>query len=213
MKRYPDKFFALAIVDPPYGIGESNKQRSTSAKNDNRWKSRKENWTDYKKKDWDNEIPTDEYWKELFRVSKNQIVWGGNFFSLPLHSGWIFWDKLNGESDFSDGELAWTSFDCGVRVFRYLWSGFRKEKPEERIHQTQKPIALYEWTLRKYAEEGWNILDTHLGSGSSRIACHKAGLDFVGCEKDADHFTDEEKRFDEYLTVFKQQLPMQFAAV
>ena len=196
MKRYPDKFFALAIVDPPYGIGGSRGTGGYSRE-----------WLNNVDKGWDTERPTKEYWEELFRVSENQIVWGGNYFSLPISRGWICWyktDEVKGR-DFSEFELAWTSFDVPARHYEhrpFIRNG-------ERIHPTQKPIALYDWTLSHYAQKGYNILDTHLGSGSSRIACHKAGLEFLGCEKNAQHLKDEEKRWNEYLL----QLPMQFAAV
>ena len=183
MSRYPDKYFDLAIVDPPYGIGAENHAGN------------KENgWTQWAKKDWDNAIPTAEYWKELFRVSKNQIVWGANYMTehLPPKMGWIVWDK--GQRDFSlaDGELAWTSFDKAMRIFTYARA---KALKEGKIHPTQKPIALYEWILQNYASEGNLILDTHLGSGSSRIAAYNAGLDFTACEIDKEYFDAQEKRF------------------
>ena len=183
MKRYPDKYFDLAVVDPPYGIGAENHAGN------------KENgWTQWAKKDWDNAIPTAEYWKELFRVSKNQIVWGANYMTehLPPKMGWIVWDK--GQRDFSlaDGELAWTSFDKAMRIFTYARA---KALQEGKIHPTQKPVALYEWILQNYASEGDLILDTHLGSGSSRIAAYNAGLDFTACEIDKDYFDAQEKRF------------------
>ena len=201
LKRYADNHFDLAIVDPPYGIGESNKQRKNAPCS--RWKSAK-NDIPYQKKEWDNAIPTAEYWKQLFRVSKNQIVWGGNYMTeyLPPKMGWIFWDKKTGESDFSDGELAWTSFNKALRKFEWMWSGFKKQRPEERIHPTQKPIALYDFILLNYAESGQNILDTHLGSGSSRIAAYKGGFNFVGFEIDKEYYEKQEKRFND----FKSQL-------
>ena len=199
MKQYPDKYFDLACVDPPYGIGESNKQRKNTPCS--RWKSAKNN-IPYQKKEWDNSIPNDEYWEQLFRVSKNQIVWGGNYMTeyLKPKMGWIFWDKKTGDSDFSDGELAWTSFDKALRKFEWMWSGFKKQRPEERIHPTQKPVALYDWIFHNYAKQGDKILDTHLGSQSSRIAANKAGLDFVGFEVDREYYDQGNKRFKDFVS-------------
>ena len=187
MARYPDNYFDLAIVDPPYGINESNKQRKNTPSK--KWKSAK-NDIQYLKKEWDNNIPNKEYFNELFRISKNQIIWGGNYMTefLPPKMGWIFWDKKTGDSDFSDGELAWTSFDKALRKFEWLWSGFKKQQPEERTHPTQKPVALYKWILDKYAKEGDKILDTHLGSGSIAIACHDYGFDLTACELDKEYY-------------------------
>lgn len=199
MKRYPDKYFDLAVVDPPYGIGESMKKRKNNVTD--KWKS------PYVKihsvKDWDKTPPNECYFDELLRVSKNQIIWGANHFisKIPYDSScWIVWDKKNGESDFADCELAWTSFDKAVRKFEWLWNGFQKQKPEQRIHPTQKPVALYDWILHQYAKPGDKILDTHLGSGSSRIAAHKAGFDFTGFELDTDYYTQQEKRFKEFVS-------------
>ena len=199
MARYPDKYFDLAIVDPPYGIGESNKQRKNAPCK--RWKAAK-NDIPYEKKEWDKTIPTAEYWKELFRVSKNQIVWGGNYMTeyLPPRVGWIFWDKKNGDTDFSDGELAWTSFNKALRKFEWMWSGFKKQRPEGRIHPTQKPVALYAWILKNYAKQGDKILDTHFGSGSIACAVHEANsidkmdLSLVACELDKDYFESSIQR-------------------
>jgi len=192
LKEYPDKWFDLAIVDPPYGIGMSKvKKWSTSkkclAKSNN-----------YKTGNWDNEIPTMEYFTELFRVSKNQIIWGGNYYAhlLPASSAWIVWDKENDGTKTADCEMAWTSFNTAARLFRWMWRGFLQDgEAETKIHICQKPVKLYEWILDNYAEKGQRILDTHLGSGSSRIAAFKRKFDFVGFEIDADHFNDQEKRF------------------
>ena len=203
LKRFSDNYFDLAIVDPPYGLGFDGEVSSmTISPNMNserkkRWNGRKVN--KYKKKEWDKEIPTKEYWNELFRVSKNQIIWGGNHFELPQSRGWIFWDKLMDKGfSLADGELAWTSFDKAVKKFTYLWAGFKKAKPETRIHPTQKPVALYEWILQNYASMGNLILDTHVGSGSSRIACDKGGFNFTGFEIDKDYWEAQEKRFSDY---------------
>ena len=197
LKRFNDKHFDLAVVDPPYGIGASKGTWGSSNKG---------KVTDYGKKDWDNKIPDDEYFFELMRVSKNQIVWGGNYFGLRPSSCWLVWDKLN-SADFADCELAWTSFETAVRKFTYRWNGMLQQNMKDkeiRIHPTQKPVALYEWIFSKYAKEGDLILDTHLGSGSSRIAASKAGLQFVGFEVDAEYYDKQEKRFND----FKSQLRM-----
>jgi len=185
MARYPDNYFDLAIVDPPYGIKENGSRGNVSTK---KWKNPKK--TIHTKKDWDNERPSKEYFKELFRVSKNQIIWGGNYFTenLPSKMGWIFWDKQTGDSDYSDGELAYTSFNKALKKFVWLWSGFKKQQPEERLHPTQKPVALYKWILDKYAKEGDKILDTHLGSGSIAIACHDYGFELTACELDKEYY-------------------------
>jgi len=198
MARYPDNYFDLAIVDPPYGIGESNKQRKNTPSK--KWKSAK-NDIQYLKKEWDNKIPSKEYFNELKRVSKNQIIWGGNYMTKYLEPkmGWIFWDKKTGKSDFSDGELAWTSFDKALRKFDWLWSGFKKQQPEERLHPTQKPVALYKWILDKYAKENDKIIDTHLGSGSIAIACHDYGFDLTACELDKEYFDKAMQRINNHI--------------
>ena len=207
MARYPDKYFELAIVDPPYGIGAGKQSFQSGTR-------KSYNHID---KDWDANTPTDEYWEELFRVSKNQIVWGANYYAnkLPISRGWVYWHKMVLTDNYSQGELAWTSFDCVMKFFKYKYQGnylgyessitTQTSTPsEKRIHPTQKPIALYEWLLRNYAKEGDKILDTHLGSGSSRIACSKGGFDFVGFELDKDYYEAQEKRFKE----FRSQLRM-----
>tara|TARA_R110000822_G_scaffold15064_1_gene52429 strand:+ start:137 stop:841 length:705 start_codon:yes stop_codon:yes gene_type:complete len=203
MKNYPDNYFDLAVVDPPYGIGESKNvkgRKGVLAKKSN-----------YKIKDWDNESPNDIYFKELQRVSKNQIIWGANHFisKIPFNSScWVVWDKQNGENDFADCELAFTSFKTSVRKFEFRWQGMLQgdmKNKEQRIHPTQKPVALYDWIFKNYAETGMKVLDTHLGSGSSRIAAHKAGMDFTGFEIDEDYFRASNKRFKDYhsqLTLF-----------
>lgn len=199
MKRYPDKHFDLAIVDPPYGIGEDG------LKNHSRGKLTKP--TLYTPKNWDNEIPSSEYFAELKRVSKNQIIWGGNYFGLPASNCWIVWDKDN-SGDFADCELAWTSFNTAVRKFTWRWNGMLQQNMKDkeiRIHPTQKPVALYKWLLHNYANTGDKILDTHLGSGSSRIAAYKSGYDFTGFEIDKEYFEAQEKRFNNFkaqLTLF-----------
>ena len=199
LKQIPDKYFELAVVDPPYGIGMDNSNKRTKP-------SRPNSYTQYPdfryhKTDWDKNRPTQEYFNELFRVSKIQIVWGANYFCeyLPSGNGWIFWNKLNGlDNCFSDGEFAYCSKGVQSRYFECsTFDGLNGGK--DRIHPTQKPQALYEWLLKNYAKESDKILDTHLGSGSSRIACQKAGLEFVGFELDEDYFIASVKRFKDFV--------------
>jgi site-specific DNA-methyltransferase (adenine-specific) len=195
MKTLPDKAFELAIVDPPYGIGEDASHNATGDRPTAKWKN--PNSVKYKTFD-DAKPPDNEYFNELFRVSKNQIVWGGNHFSdkLPIKTGWVVWDKKADIKEcLSMCELAWSSFDIKCNKFEFLWAGFKKQIQEQRIHPTQKPVALYEWLLTHYAKPGDKILDTHLGSGSSRIAAYNLGFDFVGCEIDKDYFDAQEERF------------------
>jgi site-specific DNA-methyltransferase (adenine-specific) len=187
MKGYADNHFDLAIVDPPYGIGASEMTMG-SGKNKKYSKGKK----------WDNITPNQDYFDELFRVSKNQIIWGGNYFLLPLTKSWIFWDKgIYGDCDFADGELAWTSINKVLRIAKIRYKGFLGAD-KERIHPTQKPIKLYKWLLNNYAKQGDNILDTHLGSGSIAIACHDYGYDLVGIELDKEYFNSAKKRFNNH---------------
>lgn len=183
MARYQDKHFDLACVDPPYGIGASV----------GFGRSQRESKTIIKKQDWDNQIPSMDYFNELSRVSKNQIIWGGNYFPLPPTRCFLIWDKLNAGRDFADCEQAWTSFDAVARIFEYRVANDHKQ----RIHPTQKPIKLYEWLLTNYAKPGQKILDTHLGSGSHAIAAHNLGFEFVGCELDEDYYEAAVKRFNQ----------------
>lgn len=199
MKQYPDKYFDLAIVDPVYGGVTKGGYMSNIDST-----RRKAKAIQYHIGLWQQEKTGTDYFDELFRVSKNQIVFGGNYFTdcLPESQCWIVWDKKHPEGvKFADCELAWTSFNQATRIFRYLWNGMIQEhsgsEKEKRIHPTQKPVALYEWILKKFANPGDKILDTHLGSGSSRIACEKLGFDFVGFEIDKQYFDAEEKRFKE----------------
>jgi site-specific DNA-methyltransferase (adenine-specific) len=179
MKTLPDNAFDLAIVDPPYGIDVTKMNMGG-----------RKTITPDKTKSWDNAIPNQDYFDELFRVSKNQIIWGGNYFPLKPTRCWIMWDK--GESmygrDFAEAEMAWTNFDKVVRLY--------KQNPNQldRIHPTQKPVKLYEWLLTNYAKQGDKILDTHLGSGSHAIACNNLGFEMVGCELDTDYFDAACKR-------------------
>jgi len=201
MARYPDDYFDLAIVDPPYGIGEDG------AKNHSRVSKAKP--TLYASKNWDKK-PTDVcFFTELKRVSKNQIIFGANHFisKIPFDSScWIVWDKDN-TGDFADSELAYTSFKSAVRNFKFRWNGMLQQNmknKEVRIHPTQKPVKLYEWLLMNYAKEGNKILDTHRGSASLDIACHNLGFDLVTCELDTDYFNDGNKRLKQH----QQQLIM-----
>ena len=183
MAGLPDKAFDLAIVDPPYGIGEDGRKDASRVRKSGRYATAPQG---YAAGGWDSATPSDEYFAELRRVSSGQIVWGGNYFAMPASSGWIVWDKQT-TGDFADCELAWTSFTKAVRKFEWLWSGFKMAVREQRIHPTQKPVALYRWLLKNYAKPGQRILDTHLGSGSIAIACDIEGFDLVGCEIDADY--------------------------
>ena len=187
MAQYPDKYFDLAICDPEYGIGASEMTMGSG---------KKKEYTKGKK--WDTQPPAKEYFEEVFRVSKNQIIWGANYFTdkLPVSKSWIFWDKcLNKDISFADGELAWTSFDRVLKKANIQYSGFLGAD-KSRIHITQKPIRLYEWILRNYAKEGDLIFDPNFGSASSAIAAHNLAFNYVGCEIDAEYFEAAKKRFD-----------------
>ena len=197
MRSLPDNAFDIAVVDPPYGIGESGSKNHTRSK-----LATAKNYKAFA--GGDSQPPSLDYFEQLIRVSKNQIIFGANHFAdrlpSPASSCWIVWDKENGNSDFADCELAWTSFKSAVRIFRFRWQGMLQGNmacKEQRIHPTQKPVALYAWIFNRYAKPGDKILDTHLGSGSSRIAAWDAGLDFVGCEIDKEYFDAQERRFQE----------------
>lgn len=200
LRQTPDKYYSLCVVDPPYFEGPNkpgfyrNGEYSSTLVPGGKYGELKH---------WD--VPGPEYFNELQRVSRNQIIWGANHFAARFNSsgpGWIVWDKENGGSSFADAELAFTSFDKAVRIFRYRWNGIiqgshgNKALNEKRIHPTQKPVKLYEWLLTHYAKPGQRILDTHLGSGSSAIAAHNLGFDFVGTELDADYYAAAVKRFE-----------------
>jgi site-specific DNA-methyltransferase (adenine-specific) len=193
MAEIGEKEIPLAIVDPPYGIGASDVKRGGQQHGNALAPSKQ-----YEKKDWDTMPPPKEYFDELFRVSKNQIIWGGNYYSLPVSSAWVFWDKVTGNNGYADGELAWTSFDSALRMFRFEWHGMLQgnmKNKETRIHPTQKPVALYKWLLSRYAKHGELILDTHGGSGSIVIACHDLGHPIIWVEKDADYYRDAVARY------------------
>ena len=195
MAKIPDKFFELACIDPPYGIG-ANKMTLGNGKNKIYRGSL----------DWDKTPPQKEYFNELFRISHNQIIWGANHFIELINknsSCWIFWDKCNGENDFADGELAWTSFNTTVRKFDHSWVGVNAKDGYKRIHPTQKPIALYKWLLSKYAKQGDKIFDSHLGSMSSVIAAYEMGFEIHGCELDAEYFEAGKNRVITHLRQLK----------
>lgn len=194
LRGYGDKQFDWAIIDPPYGIDVANDSRfgkKSSSKAATKTK-------DYTKKDWDLGVPTTEFWDELFRVSKNQIIWGANYFVEHINKptkGWVVWYKGQEGLTMSDAELAFSSFDTATRVVKINRVELLKEGT---IHPTQKPVKLYDWILNQYASEGNLILDTHVGSGSSRIACEKGGFNFVGFEIDKDYYAKQEKRFKNF---------------
>lgn len=202
MARYPDNYFDLAIVDPPYGIGESGGDKKRIAKGKSYTKK-----VVHQKKEWDNKIPSPDYFAELKRVSKNQCIWGANYFVdfLKPTMGWIYWDKRIG-GDFSDGELCYTSFNRALRMFSYSYHGDTKGG-HTRIHPTQKPVQVYKYILDNYAITGNKILDTHLGSGSSRIAAYDLGFDFYGCELDTEYYEAQEKRFKKHIAQQKLFIP------
>tara|TARA_R110002012_G_C11545078_1_gene601841 strand:- start:397 stop:1047 length:651 start_codon:yes stop_codon:yes gene_type:complete len=197
MSRYKDNYFDLAIVDPPYGInetGDRNKADRPTAK----WKN--PNSQEYRTFD-DSSIPKKEYFDELKRVSKNQIIWGGNYFTehLSPSKGWIVWNKKADIKEYlSMAELAWSSFNKKCNLYDHLWAGFKKKYQIKRIHPTEKPKELYEWLLMNYANDGDKILDTHLGSGSIAIACHNLGYDLTACELDKEYYDAAMKRLKEH---------------
>jgi len=196
MKGIPDKYYELAIIDPPYGIGDKllNGGHNGTVKFHEQ----------YEKNKWDNFRPTKEYFNELFRVSKNQIIWGANYFIDFLYPsrGIISWDKnLGSPYNFSHWEMAWTSFDCIAR------RTIENSNTGNRIHPTQKPVALYKWLLQNYAKPNDKIFDSHVGSGSSRIACHDMGFDFEGCEIDKDYWKAQEERFNTHISQLDLMTP------
>ena len=196
MAKYPDNYFDLAVVDPPYGIHDKL-CRKDSPKNKSKFN------TFYYEKQWDKERPTKTYWNEVFRVSKNQIVFGANYFcnELPISRGWAYWHKQGEKMSSVNDELIWTSFDISIKKFSRchgMDKGFMSD--HKVFHPTTKPVALYDWVFANYSESGMKILDTHLGSGSSRISANKAKLNFVGCEIDEDYFNKQNKRYDDFVS-------------
>ena len=200
MARYPDNYFDLAIVDPPYGI--------SYARGKNGWGVNK-NRPELKDVKWDKETPQQEYFNELFRVSKNQLIWGGNYFTdkIPVSKCWVVWNKINNtdnKSVFADAELCWTSFTKVVKMFTLRTMGFISDTNDEfRIHPTQKPTELYKWILKNYAKNGDKILDTHLGSGSIAIAAHDYGFDLTACELDKEYFDKAMQRIKNHTNQTK----------
>ncbi|HEL1827784.1 TPA: site-specific DNA-methyltransferase [Streptococcus suis] len=210
MREYPDNYFDIAIVDPPYFSGPEKRKfygRKISPIGVQRLYGQTSEWN----------VPGKDYFDELFRVSKNQIIWGVNYFQYDFGPGRIIWDKVNGQSSFSDCEIAYCSMHDSVRLFRYMWNGMMQGKSiaeghvqqgnkrlnEKRIHPTQKPVNLYRWLVQKYAKEGDRILDTHVGSASSLIAFEEAGLEYVACEKDEQIYQLALARLEEYKSQIK----------
>lgn len=193
MARYPDKYFDLAIVDPPYGIGIDGQKLKNTNKNP------KHNRKAHEFKGWDNSIPNEEYFKELFRVSKNQIIWGANYFTeyLKPTKAWIFWYKGQNDLTMSDGEIAWTSFS---KVTRQVTINRAELIKQNTFHPTEKPVKLYKWLLSNYAKQGDKILDTHLGSGSIAIACHDYDFDLTACELDKEYFDKAIERIKNHVS-------------
>ena len=191
MARYPDNYFDLAIVDPPYGIERFKKVTENPTDKDVHAKR-------FQKMELiNNTKPTNKYWRELFRVSKNQIVWGANNFTLPESEYFLIWDKKQAMPNFARCELAFVSMGLKkpAKIFEY---SIHKHNQTQKIHNTQKPVKLYEWILMNYAKDGFRILDTHLGSGSIAIACHNLGFDLTACELDKDYFNAAMKRIEQH---------------
>jgi site-specific DNA-methyltransferase (adenine-specific) len=195
MRDMEDNAFDLAIVDPPYGLGIAKDFHQNGERNCR-------GWGEYSKKEWDSSIPDAEYFSELFRVSKNQIIWGGNYFTthLPPSQGWVIWNKGQRDFTLADGEMAWTSFDRALRIFDFARGSAlsSNQKTGGMWHPTKKPVQLYTWLLSKYAQEGDRILDTHLGSGSIAIAAHNLGFDLTGYELDEEYYQAACNRLKEH---------------
>lgn len=212
MRNIPDKFYDLTIVDPPYGRKEHGGRCRSSYVRQKNGSRKFVNDGNYSSKSWDNAPVNHSYFEELFRVSKQQIVWGENYFNEQWGAGRIVWDKCNGNSDQSDCEIAFNSMNSRVDLFRFMWNGMlqgksiyeghiqqgNKKLNEKRIHPTQKPVALYRWLLQKYAQPGWKILDTHGGSMSLAIACHELSFELDLCEIDPEYFQAGRKRYEDY---------------
>ena len=221
MSRYPDKYFDIAIVDPPYGINATNMRMGNNVNRDGgnrpestavRVKGRlnsgggklKNRMLNKSEIDWDDTPPPPEYFKELFRVSKHQIIWGGNYFHLPPTRCIICWDKVQPWENFSQWEMAWTSFDKPAKMYRISNTGGANK--EVKIHPTQKPVKLYDCIYRDFVTQGMKVYDSHLGSGSHRISAYKYGCEFVASEKNTVHFNDQELRFKEFATDLRLEL-------
>ena len=194
MARYEDNYFDLAIVDPPYGIGIDKAMNANKGK---------QGFKQYRETEWDNETPKQKYFDELFRTSKNQIIWGGNYFIDKIKKPsqcFLIWNKVQRDFTMSDAEIAWTSFDKTIRCFDLSRGGAMgcNNRNGGKLHPTQKPVKLYEWLLMNYTKEGDKILDTHLGSGSIAIACHNLGYDLTACELDKDYYEAAMKRIEQH---------------
>lgn len=198
MKRYPDKYFDLAIVDPPYGIGGDREIGVKKGCRESKWI----------KKEWDALPPQQNYFDELFRVSKEQIIWGGNYFNLPQSRCFLIWDKVQ-RIDMADCEMAWTSFNTSARIFTFARSNIQGFRNPLRFHPCEKPVALYKWLLKNYAKPNDKILDTHVGSASSLIACHDMGFDAVGFELDKDYYDKSTQRLEDFMRQPKLEEMMQ----
>lgn len=186
MREFPDKYFDLAVVDPPYGLPERSGQGAGKLQNRIIQQMHQKGW---------DIAPSQEYFNELMRVSKHQIIWGGNYFDLPPYRCAIVWDKVQPWENFSQVEIAWTSISAPATLFKY------DNRTGDKIHPTQKPTKLYEWIYHKFLPDGGKVLDTHLGSGSNRIAAHKAGnIDFTGYELDKDYYEAAEKRYKQFIS-------------
>lgn len=223
MRTLPDKYFSLAITDPPYGINVTkmaytqDDNRLCRQKNGSSLSVKKEK---YKYGDWDNNCPSEEYFTELSRISKNRIIFGVNYFNTTMRGGRIVWDKCNGDNSFSDCEIAYCSLHERVRLFRFMWSGMcqgkdmcsghiqqgNKKLNQKRIHPTEKPIVLYKWLLKNYAKEGDKIFDSHFGSLSIGIACHDAGFELTACELDTDYYNAGKQRLIDH----QKQMRLEF---
>jgi site-specific DNA-methyltransferase (adenine-specific) len=200
MAGVPDGFFDLAVVDVEYG---KKRDKGFSGSDGFRGKGKKIQRTQYKG-EWDQKRISKKYFQELFRISKNQMVFGGNYYTDILNptNAWVVWDKENTMPTYSDGEMIWTSFSFALKIIRYRWNGLLQKNmknKEIRIHPTQKPVALYKWILQNYAKPGWKIFDSHVGSGSIRIACHDLGFAFTGCELDPDYWKSQEERYQNHI--------------
>jgi site-specific DNA-methyltransferase (adenine-specific) len=197
MKKIPDKSIDLVLTDPPYGI---NRDKQAMGRGGGIAKH-----IDYGKYDWDNKIPDKVYFNEMMRISKNQVIFGGNYFVEYLKNSpcWIFWDKNNGETDFADGELAWTSFTTAVRKIKYTWSGMLQGNMKEkdfRQHPTQKPVSIMRWILEKYSQKGQSIIDPFMGSGTTGVACKELGRNFIGIEIEPKYFEIAQRRINQATT-------------
>lgn len=201
MREVPDNYYDLILTDPPYGIDVNNQGWHTydcmfgggqGVKSERK----------YDAKDWDKEIPSKEIFEQILRISKNQIIFGGNYFIEYLHNSncWLFWDKDNGGNDFADGELAWTSFKSAVRKYKFRWNGMLQQdmaNKEKRQHPTQKPVELFKLILRDYAKENFKIYDPFIGSGTTAVACQSLGIDWCGCELEPDYVSIANKRLSQ----------------